>query len=128
MGKEWNENEVLNMIKELEQLCNVSEELSQTKENANKQRFYEGMAIAYTTVVMRLKNEVQQIDLKVINELFQAIEKTSHANSIDYHSTCSFCQKNTVKVGVLAVGPGVSICKECIEFGGELIKSNSSII
>jgi hypothetical protein len=29
------------------------------------------------------------------------------------------------EVGELAMGPGVSICSQCLEFGAEVIKSHS---
>lgn len=126
MGMELSQMEVSEILQELQKLISKCEDLSQAKDNTNKQRLYEGMAIAFTTMMMRVTKEISQIDSNVIDEMYNAIEKTSKVHSIEHSSTCSFCQRNTEEVGELAVGPGVSICKECIEFGGELIKLNST--
>ncbi|WP_312024353.1 ClpX C4-type zinc finger protein [Bacillus canaveralius] len=40
----------------------------------------------------------------------------------EHVATCSFCRKSKEEVGELAMGPGVSICIECLEF----IKSHST--
>lgn len=129
MTNECNQSDLQSLQEEIENLSTLCEEHAKSSGNSDKQRFYEGMAIAYTTVIMKLKKQVQQIDSKVIDELFQAIEKTSKAKAINgtpYSPACSFCQRDTAEVGELAVGPGVSICKECLEFGADLIKRNST--
>nr|WP_280525619.1 ClpX C4-type zinc finger protein [Neobacillus mesonae] len=41
------------------------------------------------------------------------------------NSTCSFCRTSKEDIGELAMGPGDSICSECLEFGTEVIKSYS---
>ncbi|WP_311315971.1 hypothetical protein [Niallia sp. MER 6] len=62
---------------ELEQLSSLCEEKSKSCTLLESQRFYEGMAIAYTTVVIKLKSDFDYIDTKVINELYNALEKNS---------------------------------------------------
>ena len=119
------------VILELEQLSSLCEEKSQNCNQLESQRFYEGMAIAYTTVAIKIKNDFDYIDPKVIDELFNALEKNSWPNgnnNTSYNNTlhreiCSFCNKNKDDVGMLAMGPGVSICSGCLEFGAEVIKA-----
>ncbi|WP_307152433.1 ClpX C4-type zinc finger protein [Robertmurraya andreesenii] len=103
-------------------LCEVKTKDSQQIE---RQRFYEGMAIAYTTIALKLKGEFDYIEPKVIDELYNAVEK-KHESKIhpDHVDTCSFCRRSKEEVGDLALGPGVSICRECLKFGEEIIKSN----
>ncbi|WP_396234622.1 ClpX C4-type zinc finger protein [Caldifermentibacillus hisashii] len=43
-----------------------------------------------------------------------------------HDESCSFCRRSKEKVGALAMGSSVSICIECIEFGAEVIKSQSA--
>ncbi|MEW5552181.1 ClpX C4-type zinc finger protein [Peribacillus frigoritolerans] len=115
--------DVILELEKLSQLCEVKTKDSQQLE---RQRFYEGMAIAYTTIALKLKGEFDYIEPKVIDELYNAVEKnhdsTIHPKHVD---TCSFCRRSKEEVGELAVGPGVSICRECLKFGEEVIKSNS---
>lgn len=113
------------VILELEKLSLLCEEKSQSCEQLERQRFYEGMAIAYTTIALKLKGDFDYIEPKVINGLYNAIEKNSKQNNnfTEHLETCSFCRKNKGEVGDLAFGPGVSICSECLEFGVEVIKS-----
>lgn len=113
-------------ILELEKLSALCEEKSQSGDQLERQRFYEGMAIAYTTIAVKLKGDFDYIEPKVIDELYDALEKTSTAhrvNPTEHVSTCSFCRRGKEEVGELAMGPGVSICKECLEFGADVIKS-----
>ncbi|HWJ79884.1 MAG TPA: ClpX C4-type zinc finger protein [Niallia sp.] len=117
------------VILELEKLSFLCEEKSKNNNQLERQRFYEGMAIAYTTIAVYLKEDLDIIEPKVVDELYSALEKTSNPNSIsnkNHVTTCSFCHKNKEEVGGLAMGPGVSICCECLEFGAEIIKSYSS--
>lgn len=116
------------LIAELDKLIAACEENAKNSESAERQRFFEGMAIAYTTERMRINGEVDSIELKVIDELYQALSTTSasiQGLSIEYTETCSFCRKSKEEVGHLAVGPNVSICSSCLEFGAEVIKSHS---
>ncbi|PER08742.1 ClpX C4-type zinc finger protein [Bacillus cereus] len=46
-------------------------------------------------------------------------------NDNNHIENCSFCLKNKTEVGELALGPGVSICIECLQFGLEVIKVQS---
>lgn len=115
--------DVILELEKLSQLCEVKTKDSQQLE---RQRFYEGMAIAYTTIALKLKGEFDYIESKVIDELYNAVEKT-HDSTIhpEHVDSCSFCRRSKEEVGELAVGPGVSICRECLKFGEEVIKSNS---
>ena len=117
------------IILELEKLSSLCEEKSKSSDQLERQRFYEGMAIAYTTIAVKLKGDFDYIEPKVIDELYNALEETSNPSSINKTenvTTCSFCRRSKEEVGELAMGPGVSICIECLEFGTEVIKSNST--
>ncbi|MCY8232559.1 ClpX C4-type zinc finger protein [Priestia endophytica] len=114
------------MILELENLSAICEEKSQKSEEMERQRFYEGMAVAYTTLTVKLKGEFDYIEPVVIDELYKAMEKTSQQreqNKTDVSETCSFCRRSKEEVGELAMGPGVSICKNCLEFGVEVLNA-----
>jgi len=117
------------IILELEKLSSLCEEKSKSSDQLERQRFYEGMAIAYTTIAVKLKGDFDYIEPKVIDELYNALENTSNlSNTVktQHSSACSFCQRSKEEVGQLAIGPGVAICSECIEFGSEVIKSQST--
>lgn len=114
------------VILELEKLSTLCEEKSQNSSQLERQRFYEGMAIAYTTIAVKLKGNFDYIEPELIEGMYDNIEKTSipnKANSREYVTVCSFCRRGKEEVGEMAMGPGVSICKECLEFGAEVIKA-----
>lgn len=71
------DNSFQDLLAELDQLISVCEEHAKNSDSAEKQRFYEGMAIAYTTQRMRITGEVDAIELKVINELYRSLSTTS---------------------------------------------------
>ena len=124
------EAKIEEMILELENLSSLCEEKSKSSDQLERQRFYEGMAIAYTTISVKLKGDSDYIDTSVIDGLYNAVEKTLNPNNIiniEHIETCSFCRRNKETVGNLAIGPGVSICSECLEFGVEVIKSQSNV-
>ena len=115
------------IILELEKLSSLCEEKSKSSDHLERQRFYEGMAVAYTTIVVKLKGDFDYIEPKVIDQLYESIEKTSIPNNNTQHvDACSFCHRSKSEVGKLALGPGVSICHECLAFGSEVINSTES--
>ncbi|MEK4029804.1 ClpX C4-type zinc finger protein [Pseudobacillus sp. FSL P4-0506] len=63
---------------------------------------------------------------------YDSIEKNSIAHTVNNTQpldSCSFCLRSKEeKIRKLAIGPGVSICHECLEFGAEVIKSHSAVI
>ncbi|MFP7174707.1 hypothetical protein [Priestia filamentosa] len=69
------------MILELENLSALCEEKSQKSEEMGRQRFYEGMAVAYTTLTIKLKGECDYIEPAVIDELYKPMEK--HLNRVN---------------------------------------------
>lgn len=116
-------------ILELEKLSSLCDEKSKSSEALERQRFYEGMAIAYTTIAVKLKGDFDYIEPEVIDELYSALEKTSTPNQnrdTEHIDTCSFCRRSKQEIGDLALGPGVSICSECLQFGSEVIKPHST--
>ncbi|MDL4839870.1 ClpX C4-type zinc finger protein [Aquibacillus rhizosphaerae] len=116
---------VEDVIMELEKLSSLCEEKSKSSNQLERQRFYEGMAIAYTTITIKLKGNFDYIEPKVVDELYNALEKNSKPikdNKVKNVGACSFCGRSKEDVGELALGPGVSICSECLEFGSEVIK------
>ncbi|WP_100402583.1 ClpX C4-type zinc finger protein [Bacillus sp. FJAT-42315] len=116
------------VILELEKLSSLCEEKVKNSDVLDRQRFYEGMAIAYTTVALKLKGEFDYIESTVIDELYNAVENTLHPKNVqktEHVEGCSFCRRSKEEVGELAMGPGVSICRECLQFGTEVIQSHS---
>ncbi|PAQ13483.1 hypothetical protein CD798_15450 [Bacillaceae bacterium SAOS 7] len=116
------------VILELEKLSSLCEEKVKNSDVLDRQRFYEGMAIAYTTVALKLKGEFDYIEATVIDELYNAVENTLHPKNTqktEHVEVCSFCRRSKEEVGELAMGPGVSICRECLQFGTEVIRSHS---
>jgi ClpX C4-type zinc finger len=117
------------LIMELEKLSSLCEEKSKSSEQLERQRFYEGMAVAYTTIIVKLKGDFDYIEPKVIEELYSSLEKTSMPNNQDttqHPEVCSFCHRSRDEVGELALGPGVAICSECLQFGSEVIKAQTA--
>lgn len=117
------------VIIEFEKLAQLCEEKIKASAETERQRFYEGMAIAYTTVALKLKGEFEYIEPKVIDELYNAASQVdfqggslSQKQSAEYLETCSFCHRTQDEVGQLVMGPGVSICQHCLEFGKEVFK------
>jgi hypothetical protein len=118
------------IIIELEKLSQLCEQKINTSDQLERQRFYEGMAIAYTTVVLKLKGEFDYIDPQVIDHLYNGVVKTGTKLTAEtsHVDICSFCGRGKDEVGKLALGPGVSICGDCLKFGEEVIKSQSETI
>lgn len=112
------------MIAQLEKHSIYCEEKSRNNADMERQRFYEGMAIAYRTMTVTLKNDFEPLDYHVIDALYDALEKTSKPNHTN--ETCSFCLKNKQQVGPFATGLNVAICGECIQFGADVIQVYST--
>lgn len=60
----------------------------------------------------------------VYKQFFQL--ENSEATGATYTDVCSFCNRSRADIGELAVGPGVSICKDCLEFAKEVLKSHQN--
>ena len=108
------------LIFELEKLSLICEEKYKSSEQLERQCFFEGMALAYATIGLKLEPFV-------INELYNAAGKTfskDEAHQTEHVKVCFFV-KEVEEVGEVAMGPGVSICGECLELGSEVIKSHS---
>jgi len=131
MNEDFRGAKIDDVILELEKLSSLCEEKSQICNQLESQRFHEGMAIAYKTIAIKLKGDFDYIDPKVIDELYNALERNSLPNDNNNTSNnnkarleiCSFCSKSKEEVGMLAMGPGVSICSGCLEFGTEVINA-----
>ncbi|CAM4429707.1 ClpX C4-type zinc finger protein [Paenibacillus tarimensis] len=116
------------VILELEKLTELCEDKRKACDTVDQQRFYEGMSIAYTTVSLKLKGEFDYIEPKVIDELYNAaVSQTGSghtgSDSTAYTAVCSFCRKDKQEVGELAIGPGVSICRECLSFSEAVLQA-----
>lgn len=62
---------------------------------------------------------------------YDSIEKNSISHTVNNTQpldSCSFYLRSKEEIRELAMGPGVSICCECLEFGAEVIKSHSAVI
>ncbi|KGA98464.1 hypothetical protein AJ85_02790 [Alkalihalobacillus alcalophilus ATCC 27647 = CGMCC 1.3604] len=120
------------VILELKKLINLCETKSSKACDKEQQRFYEGMAIAYTTVQLKLQGEFDYIEEKVIHELGNVMKQTVSnekvASNNEAIEECSFCRRSKKEVGELALGPGVSICRECLQFGEKVIESQKGSV
>ncbi|QTL52393.1 ClpX C4-type zinc finger protein [Priestia aryabhattai] len=116
-------------IIEFEKLIKLCEERTVAGDQLEKQRFYEGMTIAYKTASMKLKGEFDYIEQKVIDEIYNAVSKTTGKSTdikTDHVENCSFCRRGKSEVGNLIMGPGVSICYECLQFGEEVFSAQKN--
>ncbi|MCM3783471.1 ClpX C4-type zinc finger protein [Neobacillus mesonae] len=114
-------------IMELEKLSALCEDKVKTSQETERQRFYEGMAVAYSTIAIKLKGEFDYIEPEVIDHMYDAMKSTSPGkDQLQHTKVCSFCRRPDEEVGGLAMGPGVSICGECLKFGEEVLKVNQT--
>ncbi|OLN22287.1 hypothetical protein BTO30_10695 [Domibacillus antri] len=112
------------MILELEKLSRLCEEKINESQQLERQRFYEGMAVAYTTIALKLKGGFDYIEPAVIDELYSSMEKVRPEQP--QMDTCSFCRQPKKEMNELVAGPGVSICGDCLSFGKEVLESQRS--
>lgn len=109
-------------IVQLQNLSQWCEEKAAESEEAARKYFYEGMAIAYSTIEQKFKGNDDYLQPDFLEQLFDSIKSTQSVRHSD-PEICSFCQKSSSEVGVMAAGPGVCICAGCLEFGKEVIQS-----
>jgi hypothetical protein len=115
----------------VEALERFSEDMMAAAENGEdkeRQRFYEGMAVASKLATMKLKGEFECIDEEFIHHVYESmkmlnaveINDTLSAAKKNAKERCSFClhEKNH-----LARGPFASICEDCLQFGLQVIES-----
>jgi hypothetical protein len=106
-----------------------SKALMTEAENAGdkeRQRFYEGMAVASKLVAMKMKGEFEHINEAFIHHLYEnmkalrirEIDNGFSAGREDRKERCSFCLQEKDR---LARGPFASICEDCLQFGLEII-------
>lgn len=69
------------------------------------------------------KIEDMILELENLSALCEGKSQQSEQTKTDASETCSFCQRSKEEVGELAMGPGVSICKSCLEFGVEVLNA-----
>ncbi|BDG35528.1 hypothetical protein [Saccharococcus caldoxylosilyticus] len=114
-----------------EALEQFSEDMMAAVENGEdkeKQRFYEGMAVASKLAAMKLKGEFEYIDEEFIHHVYENMKMLNVAEIDDTFSTaqentnerCSFCLQQKAQ---LARGPFASICEDCLQFGLQVIES-----
>jgi hypothetical protein len=116
------------LIRDLEALTKESEEAIKKTEDVGRQRFFEGMAIAYTTISLKLKGAFDYMGPGLADEFYKAAvrmdikkELARQVQSMDHVRQCSFCGKEESEAGPLAPGPGVAICGSCLEFGKQVL-------
>ncbi|WP_050183147.1 ClpX C4-type zinc finger protein [Domibacillus robiginosus] len=114
----------VNELRKLQQQC---EEESLKRKSPERKAFYEGMAIAYSTIEQQIKGNTDYVHPEFIEHLFDSMTKLEDLPPVEdsYAENCSFCGTNKSEAGALALGPGVSICKKCLEFGKDVIQSYS---
>ncbi|NUK29482.1 hypothetical protein HT574_05035 [Parageobacillus sp. VR-IP] len=92
-------------------------------EDKEKQRFYEGMAVASKLAAMKLKGEFEYIDEEFIHHVYENMAEIDDTFSTAQENTnerCSFCLQQKAQ---LARGPFASIYEDCLQFGLQVIES-----
>lgn len=114
----------------VEALERFSEDMMAVAENGEekeRQRFYEGMAVASKLAAMKLKGEFEYIDETLIRHMYENMKMLNVAEINDTFATaqenmnerCSFCLREKAR---LARGPFASICEDCLQFGLQVIE------
>jgi hypothetical protein len=112
----------------LEQFSEDMMAAAENGEDKERQRFYEGMAVASKLSAMKLKGEFEYIDKTLIHHVYENMKLLSVAERNGMSSTakentnerCSFCLREKHR---LARGPFASICEDCLQFGLQVIES-----
>jgi hypothetical protein len=79
-------------------------------------------------VALKLKGYFDYNEQEIIQQFYTAVTKKENNAALDtfeHVHICSFCGRSKEEAGELALGPGVSICGECLKFGEAVIKSSS---
>jgi len=121
------------MIVDIDVMAKACEESIKTTDDPLRQRFFEGMSIAYTTVGLKLKGAFDYIDQKLFDEIYNQVAKTDYKQALlDYDEQgakqaggCSFCGKSAGEVKQLVPGPGVAICGECLNFAKTVLEAGA---
>lgn len=122
------------LIVDLDALVINCEEIARRAGDLGKQRFYEGMAVAYQIMSQKLKGQFEYMDTDVIDHLYKGVEQFSAPstsaqssfqiqgeNGGDQMRKCSFCGRGHEEGVRLVPGPGVAICNECVDFARDVI-------
>ncbi|EZP76979.1 hypothetical protein H839_10293 [Parageobacillus genomosp. 1] len=111
-------------VKALEQFSEDMMAAVKNGEDKERQRFYEGMAVASKLAAMKLKGEFEYIDEEFIHHVYEnmktLINDTFSASKENTKERCSFCLREKNR---LARGPFASICEDCLQFGLQVIES-----
>jgi hypothetical protein len=111
-------------VKALEQFSEDMMAAVKNGEDKERQRFYEGMAVASKLAAMKLKGEFEYIDEEFIHHVYEnmktLINDTFSASKENTKERCSFCLREKNR---LARGPYASICEDCLQFGLQVIES-----
>ncbi|GCD82318.1 hypothetical protein [Parageobacillus thermoglucosidasius] len=112
----------------LEQFSEDMMAAAEHDEDKERQRFYEGMAVASKLAAMKCKGEFASIDEILIHHVYENMKMLNMAERNGMSSTakesanerCSFCFRKKQR---LARGPFASICEDCLQFGLQVIES-----
>lgn len=121
------------LIISFDELSKQCEEYIKKSETMERQRFYEGMAIAYQTVSLKLKGAFDYLEPNLLDELYKQVEirdmrqelmNQENSVSVSNIRICSFCKKDETEVNQLVLGPDVAICDSCLDFGKQVMEEN----
>ncbi|WP_100331325.1 ClpX C4-type zinc finger protein [Bacillus xiapuensis] len=120
------EDEVSKRIAEIERLSHLCEKKVSASASPDKQIFFKGMAMAFTSSALKFKGQFdeKETDENLIEQFYNAASKTEHLdNRLEdvCKYACSFCGRSKEEAGELALGPAVSICESCLQFGKSVI-------
>ncbi|MFX3632970.1 MAG: ClpX C4-type zinc finger protein [Candidatus Pristimantibacillus sp.] len=122
------------LIISFDELSKQCEEYIKNSETMERQRFYEGMAIAYQTVSLKLKGAFDYLEPNLLDELYKQVETRDmkqelmnheKSSSISSNRICSFCKKDESEVKHLVAGPNVAICDSCLDFGKQVMEEGT---
>jgi AAA15 family ATPase/GTPase len=118
------------LIIDLERLEKEFEQTISSTKDIDRKRFYEGMAIAFKIIAMKLKGEFEYLEEEFLEKVYESV-KVIDQNKIAMENTtntaskgrCSFCLQ---KKEPLVLGPLVSICGDCLKFGAEVLSNKTN--
>lgn len=127
------------LIVDLDLLVGNCEETAIHAGDVGRQRFYEGMAVAYRTVSQKLKGQFEYMETAVLDHVYQGIERFSAPSASPQSQfpmrgerdggqrrECSFCGNAPEGDVRLVPGPGVAICGECVDFAKDIIQQTKA--
>ena len=107
------------LILEVERLEKEFDRTYHSTQETDRKLFYEGMVVAFKIVVMKIKGEFEYHEDTQVN----SADDVSVNQTVMDQNRCSFCLRNKE---VVVRGPSVTICGECLDFGKQLLTTDTN--